>query len=124
MARVVLTDAAGAAFIFEELYAKAGKPTVVKYRAAFKTLYERLADFPDSGAPRPTIGAQIRIGLVSSYGVIYRHTEADSILRVLQPQDHPQAASRRIRDSPQIHGYARVSTDPCAKRPRPAANIA
>jgi plasmid stabilization system protein ParE len=53
MARVVFTAAADAdaAFIFDDLYAKAGKSTVVKYRAAFRTLYEHLAAFPDSGAP-------------------------------------------------------------------------
>jgi toxin ParE1/3/4 len=98
MARVVLTDAADAdaAFIFDDLYAKAGKPTVVKYRAAFKTLYERLADFPDSGAPRPTIGAQIRIGIVSPYIVIYKHTEADSIVRVLRIVHGSRRITRRL----------------------------
>lgn len=86
MARVVFTAAADAdmAGIFDDLYVKAGKPTVIKYRAAFRTLYEHLADFPDSGAPRPKIGAKIRIGVVSPYIVIYRHAEADSLVRVLR----------------------------------------
>jgi plasmid stabilization system protein ParE len=58
MARVVFTAAADAdaASILADLYAKAGKPTVLKYRASFKTLYEHLAAFPDSGSPRPKLG--------------------------------------------------------------------
>src|SRR5450432_821304 len=86
MVRVVFTAAADAdaAAIFDELYAKAGKATVVKYRASFRALYGKLADFPDSGAPRPEIGAKIRIGIVSPYIVITRHTEADGIVSVLR----------------------------------------
>jgi len=84
MARVVFTVAADAeaAPIFDDLYAKACKPTVVKYRASFKALYDNLANFPASGAPRPTIGSKIRIGIVSPDTVIYRHTEAEGIVRV------------------------------------------
>ena len=72
MARVVFTAAADAdaAAIFDYLYAKAGKSTVLKYRAAFKTLYEHLANFPDSGAPRPKVGGRIRIGIVTPYIVV------------------------------------------------------
>ena len=86
MARVVFTAAADAdaASIFDDLCAKAGKPTVVKYRALFKTLYDNLADFSDSGPPRPKVGTQIRIGVVFPYIVIYRHTEADGIVYVLR----------------------------------------
>jgi toxin ParE1/3/4 len=43
-----------------------------------------LADFPDTGAPRPKIGSNIGIGVVSPYVVIYRHTEADGAVRVLR----------------------------------------
>jgi plasmid stabilization system protein ParE len=69
MARVAFTAAADAdaAFIFDDLYTKAGKSTVIKYRAALKTLYEHLAEFPESGAPRPKIGPKIRIGIVHPY---------------------------------------------------------
>jgi len=86
MARLVFTAAADADAdsIYQYLYTKAGKPTVVKYRAAFKSLYEHLAEFSNSGAPRPKIGSEIRIGIVHPYIVIYRHTEADRIVRVLR----------------------------------------
>ena len=86
MARVVFTAAADAdaALIFDDLYAKAGKSTVVKYSHRVRALYMHLAAFPDSGAPRPKIGAKIRIGIVHPYIVIYRHTEAESVVRVLR----------------------------------------
>ncbi len=86
MTRVVFTAAADAdvAYVFDDLLANAGKPTVVKYRSAFKTLYEHLALFPDSGAPRPKIGLRIRIGIVHPYVVIYRHAEVDGIVTVLR----------------------------------------
>lgn len=84
--RVTFTAAADAdaAAIFDDLYSKAGKSTVIKYRDALKTLYAHLAEFPDSGAPRPKIGPRIRIGIVHPYIVIYRHTEADGAVRVLR----------------------------------------
>ena len=55
VARVVITTAADAdaAVIFDDLYAKAGKSTVVKYRALFKKIYNIRANFRDSGPPRP-----------------------------------------------------------------------
>ena len=86
MSRIIFTEAADAdaASIFDELYTKAGKPTVVKYRASFKILYDNLAAFPDSGAPRPNIGAGIRIGIVSPYIVITRHAEPDGVVTVLR----------------------------------------
>ena len=86
MVRVAFTAAADAdaAFIFDDLYTKAGKSTVIKYRAALKALYEYLVEFPDSGAPRAKIGPKIRIGIVHPYIVIYKHTEADNTVRVLR----------------------------------------
>ena len=86
MARVVFTDAADSDSdsIYADLHERAGKTTVGKYRALFKELYGRWAAFPDSGAPRPRLGRNIRIGVVSPYIVIYRHVEADDALIVLR----------------------------------------
>jgi toxin ParE1/3/4 len=81
MARVVFTAAdADAAFVLDDLHIKAGKPSVVKYRASFKMLHKHLADFPNSGAPRPKMGSNIRIGSAFPTVVIYRHAEAPWIL--------------------------------------------
>jgi toxin ParE1/3/4 len=86
VARVIVTPSADAdtAEILGFLAAKAGYGVAANYNAAFEQLYDNLADFPDSGAPRPNVGARIRIGVVSPYLVIYRHTEADSTVRVLR----------------------------------------
>ena len=86
MARVIVTPSADAdaAGIIAYLDAKAGYGVAARYNAAFEQLYDHLADFPDGGAPRSEIGSNIRIGVVSPYVVIYRHTEADGIVRVLR----------------------------------------
>ena len=86
MAQVVFTATADSdvATIFDDLYAKAGKPTVGKYRALFRKLYDNLAAFPDSGTLRPMIGAQIRIRVVPPYVVIYKHTDFENTITVLR----------------------------------------
>jgi toxin ParE1/3/4 len=58
--------------------------TVIKYRALFRKLYDRLAGHPDSGPLRPALGPDIRIGVVSPYIVIYRHTEAADTVTILR----------------------------------------
>ncbi|MDE3177334.1 MAG: type II toxin-antitoxin system RelE/ParE family toxin [Pseudomonadota bacterium] len=86
MARVVVTPSADAdtAEILAFLAAKAGLGVAAQYNASFERLYDHWADFPESGAPRPRVGARIRIGVVSPYVVIYRHTEDDNTVRVLR----------------------------------------
>jgi toxin ParE1/3/4 len=86
VARVIVTPSADAdtAEIIAHLAAKAGYRVADKYNASFEQLYDMLADFPDSGAPRPKVGAHIRIGIVSPYIAIYRHTEAEDTVRVLR----------------------------------------
>ncbi len=86
MAHVVFTDSADAdsAVIYADLNAKAGKRTALKYRGLFKGLYEHLAIFPESGAPRPKIGVRIRIGVVAPYIILYRYSEADNTVIVLR----------------------------------------
>lgn len=56
----------------------------MKYNALFERLYDRLAAHPGIGAPRPALGRDIRIGIVSPYIVNYRHTRADDIVTVLR----------------------------------------
>lgn len=86
MAHVIVTPSADAdtAEIIAYLDAKAGYGVAARYNASFEQLYEHLADFPESAAPRPKVGSNIRIGIVSPYIVIYKHTEADRIVRVLR----------------------------------------
>jgi toxin ParE1/3/4 len=88
MARVIITDSADAdsAAILDDLKSKAGEPIATKYRNLFRQLYERLADYPNSGPSRPALGPNVRIGIVLPYIVIYESAvNADSvtILRIV-----------------------------------------
>ncbi len=58
MARVIISPEADAdsAFIIGSLVAKAGAYAADRYEAEFDHVYQRLADFPESGAPQPRRG--------------------------------------------------------------------
>jgi toxin ParE1/3/4 len=86
MARIIVSASASVdeGEILADLNAKAGLRTAVKYLVHFRTVYDRLADYPASGAPRPALGADIRIGVVSPYIVIYRHSADDDTVTVLR----------------------------------------
>jgi toxin ParE1/3/4 len=86
MARVVLASLAeiDTGGILGDLALSAGPRTAARYHDSFERLYDRLAEHPASGAPRPALGRQIGIGIVSPYIVIYRLTEADDTVTVLR----------------------------------------
>ncbi|MBV9250286.1 MAG: type II toxin-antitoxin system RelE/ParE family toxin [Acetobacteraceae bacterium] len=67
MAQVVIASSADAdyAAIITDLLTRAGWRTAAKYDELFENLYNRLADHPRSGAPRPALGQNIRIGIVT-----------------------------------------------------------
>jgi toxin ParE1/3/4 len=81
MARIVIASSADADFaeILAELAIKAGWRTAAKYDELFETLYDRLTDHPRGGAPRPALGQNVRIGIVSPYIVIYRNEENNTV---------------------------------------------
>jgi plasmid stabilization system protein ParE len=86
MARVTVSASADSdrLAILEYLVAKAGYATAERYNAAFKAVLRRLADFPDSGSPRPALGVSVRIGVVYPFVVIYEHVdEVVTIFRIL-----------------------------------------
>ncbi len=86
MTRVIVSPSADADIdaILTELTKAAGVSTAKKYLARFEGLFDRLVDFPDSGACRRNLGKNIRIGIVFPYIVIYRHGEADDAVKVLR----------------------------------------
>jgi toxin ParE1/3/4 len=86
MARVVIAPLAGIDIrgILKALAVSAGLRTATKFDNLFERLLDRLAEHPASGAPRPALGRQIRIGVVSPYIAIYRHDEADDTVMVLR----------------------------------------
>lgn len=86
--RVIVTELADAdmAEILADIAGEAGYRTAEKYNFRFESLYDRLAEHPDSYEARPKLGAHIRVGVIVPYLVIYRHAAGDdavSILRVL-----------------------------------------
>lgn len=86
MTRVILSSAASSdqTEILNDLNSKAGLATATKFRGFFSALYERLADHPAIGAPRQALGHNIRVGIVSPYIIIYRHSADDDTVTVLR----------------------------------------
>jgi plasmid stabilization system protein ParE len=86
MPHVIITATADAdtADILAELNSKAGRAIAEKFNALFDSLYDRLADYPESGPLRPKLGRHIRVGFVLPYVVIYRHIESDDTLSIIR----------------------------------------
>lgn len=86
MAQIVFTESADADAnaILEELKVVAGLRTASKYRTLFSKLYAHLADYPDGGPPRRSLGPRIRIGIVFPYLVIYEHDAIQDVVTVLR----------------------------------------
>jgi toxin ParE1/3/4 len=84
--RVVITSSADAdtAHVTADLGAKAGATVADRYVSDFDKLYQRLADHPRSGAPRPALGRHVRICIVSPYVVIYEYIEADDTVMIMR----------------------------------------
>ena len=86
MARVIVSLLAqvDSDCIVTDLAEKAGYKVAARYAASFEALYARFAVHPDSGAPRPAIGPDVRIGVASPYIVIYGHDEASDTVTIFR----------------------------------------
>lgn len=86
MARVIVSSPADAdtVEIIAYLSAKAGHNIAASYIASFERLYDRLANYPRTGVPRPALGPQVRIGIVPPYIVIYEYGETDDAVTILR----------------------------------------
>jgi toxin ParE1/3/4 len=84
---VVKTAAwADVAEILDFLEAKAGPATALKYARLFDSLLERVAASPETGAPRPKLGAGTRIFVASPYILFYAYdavADEATVLRIL-----------------------------------------
>ncbi len=98
MARIVFSRLADLDIngILIDLAARAGRFVAVKYDGLFERLYDRLADHPESGAPRPALGEDIRIGVVAPFIVIYRYAAASDTVLVLRIVDGRRRISGRM----------------------------
>ena len=66
--------------------AKAGAPVAERYARRFRAAIERLIEMPQSGAPRPALGADARCVIVPPYLLIYDYALGENtvvLLRVL-----------------------------------------
>ncbi|MEJ0050432.1 MAG: type II toxin-antitoxin system RelE/ParE family toxin [Methylovirgula sp.] len=86
MAQISVTATADSdtAEIISYLDAKAGRDVAARYVAAFEDVYDRLAIYPQSGAPRATLGSQVRISVVAPFVIIYEYIEADDLVIILR----------------------------------------
>jgi len=88
MTRLVVTTDADADFtdVVAYLQRKAGPRVAANYGRRVKHTLERLVEFPQSAAPRPVLGPNARIAIVSPYIPIYDYEpDVDTIvlLRIL-----------------------------------------
>jgi plasmid stabilization system protein ParE len=63
---------------------EAGARIAAAYGRRFRQIIERLVDLPQSGAPRPALGPNARIAIVSPYVLIYDYTIDDDTLTLLR----------------------------------------
>ena len=86
MAKLIVSLQAQAdeAYIIRDLARKAGRPVAEKYTASIDELLVRLIAFPESGAPRPSIGKRVRIGVIWPYVVLSEYTPATDTVTILR----------------------------------------
>jgi toxin ParE1/3/4 len=97
-ARVIISPEADAdsAAILKDLAVKAGVEAANRYEAAFDSVYERLAEFPASGSPRPRLGEHVRICLVSPYLIFYDHAGEARDVMILRIAHGRRRISRKL----------------------------
>ena len=80
MAKLIVSPQAAldAAAIVELLFDKAGIDVAARYLHEIDALFERISLFPRSGMRRPSLGRDIRFGVIEPYVIIYRY-RADTV---------------------------------------------
>jgi len=82
---VVAADAAtDTSEILAYLEREAGPRVPEDYGRCFRTTVERVVDFPGSSAPRPALGSNARIAIVSPYILIYDYAREDDTIMLLR----------------------------------------
>ena len=98
MTRLVVTADADADLneILDYLHKEAGAPVATSYGNRFAAIIERLVESPGIGAPRPTLGPHVRIGIVPPYVLIYDFTAANDTLTLLRVVHGRRNITRRL----------------------------
>jgi toxin ParE1/3/4 len=84
--RVIISPEADAdsGAILSDLAAQAGPRVADRYEADFDAVYERLAVFPQLGAPRARLSKDLRMCIVLPYLIFYEYLEAKETVTILR----------------------------------------
>ena len=98
MTRVIVSRQADADVddMLERPYERAGIAVVERYAGDLQAIYDRLATFPDSGAPRPILGPNMRIAVLSPYLVLYDHAPNDETVTIVRVLDGRRNITRQL----------------------------
>jgi toxin ParE1/3/4 len=96
--RVLLTSLADAdtARIIDYLGETAGVKVAEHFAADFASVYLRLERFPDSGAPRTKLGANVRVAVVWPYAILYQYVEAEDTVTIMRIVHGRREITRRL----------------------------
>ncbi len=102
MARIVITSSADAdaEAIIRDLGEKAGKAVAQRYVSELDQLFANLAQFPESGPPRPALGKDVRIGVVFPYVILHEYDRVGDVVHVLRIVHGRRNITRRLLTPP------------------------
>jgi toxin ParE1/3/4 len=82
--------------ILEYLARVAGPRVALAYGHRFRDVYRLLSEHPDSGAPRPAVGRNVRHSVVAPFILLYRHERgAVLVLRIVHGRRRITGATLR-----------------------------
>ena len=86
MARLVASREAQADLddILDYLAGIAGASVALRYGERFRAAFRHLVDFPETGARRPRLHADMRIWVVAPYIIFYRFSSGDDTIRIVR----------------------------------------
>ena len=82
--------------ILDWLEREAGKPVALKYAERFQDGFVRLMTFPEIGARRRRLHADMRIWPVAPYVIFYRFTYEDQEVRVIRVLHGRRDVNKRL----------------------------
>ena len=78
------------------LMIEAGPSIANRYAEEFVEVMDQLALFPGSGSPRPGLGRDVRIAIVTPYLLIHRHALGSECIDVLRVVHGRRKITRRM----------------------------
>lgn len=98
MAALIISAAAVADLeaIDDYLAAKAGSRVADKYAALFDQLFVEFCGYPESGARRPHLGKNTRLGIVAPYNIYCDFESTADVLTILRILHGRRKITRRL----------------------------